>query len=276
MAITTRAQKGSPLTHAEMDANFQALKDLVSVGVGGAIDWTNPINITTTPTTLTAGKHHVITETIADRTHTLPAATSCAGKLISIQIAASTTKLITIDGNASETIDGSLTRIMWANETAILLSNGTTWTKVGGKTIPMMAGIAKGANQTFSNSVETKVVLNTNLYTPSVSSMHDLANSRIYIRRTGLYTITASNFWNNTNSSVSSRLNTAFYLNGGGFNIPVSSYCAANQYLSHFISVQTNLTDGNYLENFALYTAGSYSTNFSIDSRLIVVEIPTW
>lgn len=193
MAVITRAQKGSPLTHAEMDANFQALKDLISGGVGGAIDWANPISITTTPTTLTAGKHHVIIETTSDRTHTLPAAASCAGKLVSIQISASTTKLITIDGNASETIDGSLTRIMWAKETAILLSNGATWTKVGGKSLPMIAKIQKSVANSSAGTPATgviTVVSNDAVGYESISGMCNVTagNHSITIKRPGIYT----------------------------------------------------------------------------------------
>lgn len=99
---------------------------------GGSVDWANPIAITTTPTTLTIGKHHVVTETSADRTHTLPAASGNGGKQVSVFIDQTTTKVITIDGNASETINGVANMTMRSGQYALFLCDGSNWSLVTG------------------------------------------------------------------------------------------------------------------------------------------------
>ena len=166
------------------------------------IDWANPINITTTPTTLTIGKHHIITETTADRTHTLPAVSGNSGRQISIQIAASTTKLITIDGNASETIDGALTRIMWAGEAATLLCNGTTWSKIAGKSIPMQGAIRMSTNQTFNANVATTLTFDTQWMLNAPSNFIVPASNRIVALRPNLYHCEAMCHMNATNGTA--------------------------------------------------------------------------
>lgn len=55
------------------------------------------------------------------------------------------------------TIDGPQTRIMWANEVAILYSDGYKWTKIAGKSIPMMASLRLNANQTAAAGAQTIV-----------------------------------------------------------------------------------------------------------------------
>ena len=77
-------------------------------GWGDAIDWANPVSVTTAAN-LTIGKHHVCYGTTADYTVTLPAVSGNAGKLLSVEMSGTLTKLVTLDGNASETIDGATT-----------------------------------------------------------------------------------------------------------------------------------------------------------------------
>src|SRR5574343_1117194 len=104
------------------------------------------------------GKLHICTGTSTDYTVTLPAAANNAGKQIGFQMGSSTslTKLVTLDANASELIDGMTSRIMWSDEVAILSCDGTGWTKIGGKGIPMSASLKMGPNQTFHKTTVTR------------------------------------------------------------------------------------------------------------------------
>lgn len=73
---------------------------------------------------------------------------------------------MTIDANSTELIDGQQTRIMWAGESAILLCDGTGWTKIAGKSIPMLieahggkagtgGGVGVGTQQTSAGVILT-------------------------------------------------------------------------------------------------------------------------
>lgn len=59
-------------------------------------------------------------------TVTLPAAASYPGKVYSIK-ALDTTYAVIVDANASETIDGSLTKTILLNSTLKIISDGTQW-----------------------------------------------------------------------------------------------------------------------------------------------------
>ena len=112
------------------------------------IDYENPIEINTA-TTLTISSHHVISDlsTPADYTVTLPAASGNAGKQISLQMSPTLTKIVTVDGNASEEIDGETSRAMWAGECATLLCDGIGWTKIAGKSIPMKFSVYMSSSE---------------------------------------------------------------------------------------------------------------------------------
>lgn len=61
----------------------------------------------------------------------LPTAVGKSGEVITVKKTDSSVNLITIDGNASETIDGELTLVLTdQNESATLVSNGTNWLKI--------------------------------------------------------------------------------------------------------------------------------------------------
>lgn len=76
---------------------------------------------------------------------TLPSAVGNDGVTIGIRIAESMTSLVTLTGSGSDLIDGEATRIMWAGETALLVSDGTNWHKLSGVTIPMVCSMRLNA-----------------------------------------------------------------------------------------------------------------------------------
>jgi len=157
---------------------FDLLSDLVSteVSVTGA-------------TTATISRMHVCTDSgsPADYTLTLPAAaTAGAGSLIGIRVSDAMTKLVTIDGNSTEEIDGETTRVMWSGESAVLLCDGTGWSKIAGKTIPMVAVLSETASaQAIADSTYVQLTFSSSPI--DVGGMADTANNRITIRRGGNY-----------------------------------------------------------------------------------------
>jgi hypothetical protein len=123
MTITSRLTKGSPLTHAELDANFADLATR------------RPAFITTVTadTTLDADDYSVLVDATADDTViTLPPAASALsggiGRVYNIKKTDATDNTVTIDGNGAETIDGAATQVLTAQYQSVTIqSTGTSW-----------------------------------------------------------------------------------------------------------------------------------------------------
>lgn len=244
---------------------------------GGEIDWANPISVTGA-VTATISKHHVCSGTTADYTVTLPAVAGNAGKLISFEMAGGLTKLVTLDGNASETIDGALTRVMWARETAVLLCDGTTWAKVGGKSIPMTSAMSMSAAQLFGAATATKLLLNTN-YTAftTQTAMQDAANNKMVCKRSGMYVLSAFIGMNNTNASATA-FDARVYV-GGVFSHRGSMYEPVNGNTSIFTNSATmTIASGTALELYGYFYVGSYTTSTVLAGSAILyaAEVITW
>lgn len=153
----------------------------------------------TTTATATIGVMHVCSGTTADYTATLPAASGNTNKLIGFRMAPGLTKLVTIDGSGAELIDGAASRVMWANEVAILRCDGTAWTKVSGKTIPMYARIEAAASQSLANGSFTAITLGT--VAGNVGSLTGTANT-ITVSRAGNYIVSGGGAATGTGSSA--------------------------------------------------------------------------
>lgn len=168
---------------------------------GGSGEWlseaTSEIAVTGA-TTATISRWHRCTGTSADYALTLPAASGNANRFIGIIMgsASALTRLVTIDGNGSETIDGALTRVMWANEVAVLKCDGSNWNKVSGKSIPMIASLNLSSQQAnVVTATFTKVVYN-QTFSDSTSALatpmaDPTTNNRINIIRAGRYLVAA-------------------------------------------------------------------------------------
>ena len=157
------------------------------------IDTTAEVSVTgsTTLTNAAFGKMHVCSGTTADYTVGLPAASGNAGKLIGIRISNACAKMIQLVANAgTQLIDGSLTRWMWANESAVLLCDGTGWTKIAGQSIPMICKISANTTQSIPNAAFTTAAMDIVQF--DIGGLADLANDRINMRRSGKYNIVVS------------------------------------------------------------------------------------
>lgn len=221
-------------------------------------------------TTATISRWHVCSGTTADYTVTLPTAASNAGKMIGFRMATGLTKIVTLDGNSSETIDGATTRLMWAGESALLMSDGSNWFKIAGKTLPMIGVLTRTTDQSMgSGSSYQQVQVDTaEIDTGSVA---DTTNYRITIRRPGTYRYTGRARYNNASFGADAYV--AIYKNGTIF---ASSEAGGN--MGSYNSQQTNgtiaLAAGDYIEVWFVQYSGSARTLGS--GYLDATEVPTW
>lgn len=245
---------------------------------GGSGDWVSTlvgaeISITTTATA-TISRQHVISGTSADYTVTLPASSGNTGKFIGLRIDPSATKLFTIDGNSSETIDGSLTRIMWAGESALLYCDGSNWFKVAGKSIPM-ACVANRSNSDktgIASGVRTVVEMDTKV--SGMDAMWDSGNGRIKAVRPGTYAVTAFAY-------LSSLAN--FGVVGPGLNGTTTprGYTFSAQYVGIFVGDVTVIMSGISVSDYFTVVVlgdGVSNTVYGATEPAItaVTEIITW
>jgi hypothetical protein len=165
--------------NARVTTGWDALSTLVN----------SPVSITGT-TSLTSsafGAWQVCSGTSSNYAVTLPNPSGNAGKLIGFRMATGLTKLVTLTQYGSETIDGAATRVMWAGETAVLLTDGTNWFKVAGKSIPFTSVINRSlTNFSIPGSyAQTNIPMDTLVSGPSV--MFDSGGGQAVIVRPGTY-----------------------------------------------------------------------------------------
>ena len=247
------------------------------------------VTAATTLTTSAIGKLHICSGTTADYTVTLPTAASCANEHISFAMASGLTKMVTLDANGTETIDGQLVRIMWANETAVLYSDGTTWVKVAGKSLPMSAALmpTTGTTTSITNATNTKITLNT-LLSESVSGMGDTTNSRIYVKRPGIYAIDSLVSYERIGTAVAGAESYNFITKNTAtttlqdpslISVVPTSVSGGNTYAHVALSGIIDLVAGDYLGLAGHQTTGGTCTTRDpavVRPHLRIVEVPTW
>jgi hypothetical protein len=240
------------------------------------IDWVNPIAVTDTAT-LTIGRHHVVTVTAADKTLGLPAVSGNAGKMVSIEIAASTTKLITIDGNSSEKIDFESTQIMWRGETAILLCDGIKWTKIAGKSLALQASLYLPSDTAaLTVNVSTKIACSTDNRSLCQATMLDAANSKITCVRAGRYRIFGALAAGRGNASVCD-VALIIIIAGSGAVTQYSAH-AANMWIGVTSEITVTLSVGQSVEIYCVYNGGSglVVASTGMSTYFSVTEILSW
>jgi len=228
-------------------------------------------------TTLTVGRMHVCSGTSADYTVTLPAASGNAGKFLGVRMSSALTRFVTLDGNASETIDGSLTRVMWSLETAILLCDGSNWFKVAGRSVPLLCSIANtgGGTQSIGNNSVTQVTL-PNTLTDNSGRMADTANNRIVPKRAGTYLAQGQVAYSSfpANSLCQSRV----HVNGSVAQVAKAALPSV-EFPAPFSFGQVTLAVGDRVTLHGYQLAGSTQAiaQFSDGSTsLRLIEVPAW
>ncbi len=232
----------------------------------------------TTTATATISTQHLISGTSSNYTITLPAASGNTGKFIGFRISPTATKLFTIDGNASETIDGATTRIMWAGESATLYCDGSNWFKVAGKSIPMTVTMESTGFQSIANSTVTTVTLESTL-ADNTGLMADLTNDRATILRSSVYSVYGiCQYSGDTGyggiTAQSLNIQTRIHNNGTAFlNNAFSALSGSNPSLP--ISAPYALTAGDLITLRAYQVTGAGQYTYAT-SKLSLAEIPTW
>lgn len=223
-------------------------------------------------TTATIGRRHVCSGTSADYTVTLPAVAGNAGRRIWFAMASGLTKLVTLDGDGSETIDGATTRVMWANEDCELYCDGTTWRKVAGKTIPMFAIANRSASDKTGISASTSTDIEMDTLVGGLTAMWDSGNGRIKVVRPGTYSVVAFAY-------VASSGGTYAYIsalkNGAGNGYAASGL--SNYNAASYPTVYSGCAVNDYF-NTNIYGNGSSMTVYGSaqPATLVVTEVPSW
>lgn len=161
----------------------QAFDMFSSLAAGPEVAITGTVSLTASA----FGKMHKISGTSASYTITLPAASGNGGKIIGFRVLdlAAASKLYTLDGNGSETINGSLTRILRDGEWCVLICDGSNWFKIGGASRPMKCKISASASQTGIAAITFTVAT---LPTATLDDTGLMAGSSIVtIQRPGTY-----------------------------------------------------------------------------------------
>lgn len=149
------------------------------------------------------GRSFVCSGTAADYTVTLPTAVGKTGQTIAFRMSTALTRFVTLDGNGTETIDGQATRVLWAGELVVIMSDGANWTKVGGRSLPLRCSLLNPtATQSIPAGTLTTVQF-TQVGTDNSTRMADLASFRILIQRTGLYRVSVKMPWSNLPANIS-------------------------------------------------------------------------
>ena len=244
------------------------------------------VAITTTATATISAWNHVAA-TSATYTVTLPALASNYGKFLGLLMDPANTYVNTIAGAGSDKINGLATRVMWANESAVLYADQSAgqWVKVAGLTIPMSGSIGVSANQTFANSTWTilSTAFATSLYLNAPAAFMTAASGRINILRPGRYRMTLSVLTSTTNGTLNSPT-IGIAVNGTASAAYQFSIIGSSSYnVSLTLDVEASFAAGAYLQPSAYYSGGSYTTTFIYNDTashannwFTVTEIPTW
>ncbi len=239
-------------------------------------------SLITGPSVLTSnafGLLHVCSGTTGNYQVTLPAVSGNGGKVIGIVMSPSLTMCVTIKGNASEQIDGRNTRIMWSGESAVLYCDGTAWTKIGGKTLPMRIGLQATESTSIPTSVLTKVNLHGVLSNNAPAAASDGGASLITILRPGLYDVGYSVRY--IDISAAATFECALYRSGALAFITCSYPPGPHNFPTVGASAPMSLAAGDVLSLYARQYAGSSNTiggtNAGVsETFLVATEIATW
>jgi hypothetical protein len=228
--------------------------------------------------TATLNRFHVCSGTAADYAVSLPTAVGNAGRFLGFRMSAALTRFVTLDGNAAETIDAQATRVMWAGESAVLLSDGANWFKVAGKTVPTLCVLRKAADQAVAGALgATVAVLLDTVDLDNTGRMADVANNRIVCRRPGSYLVVGGIKWTALPSNTS-RVQTVILNNGAYLADGELSGLAGGYPVTLAAETAVALAAGDLVTLVCYHNNASGQTLYSTQRgiRLAVQEVPTW
>jgi hypothetical protein len=272
-------------TVANWRAATSGTSDLVTVGP-------NEVSITgaTTLTSTAFGLIHVCSGTSADYQVDLPSASGNAGRIITIRMSNALTRFVTIAGAGGALIDGQATRLMWAQESAILMCDGTNWTKIGGKSRPMVFSGENGAGITVANATNVPISIATILQN-NTGLMNDTVSSIVVcrIRRAGVYALSALATLNRSGSFAGFEAYSMIFLNATTSLATAPAMLAVvptaidagglNTYAHVNYAVTRTLAANDYLCLGTFQNTGGNMTTRTVNvvrPNISVTEIPNW
>jgi hypothetical protein len=210
-------------------------------------------------------------------TITLPAAASNTGRTYYIKKTNSSANAITLDGNASETIDGATTLVLYVQYDAVrIVCDGSNWFVINDELKPHNCKLTRAAAQSISNTTWTSIAFDGEDY--DIGSIGDYTtNDRVDIRRAGKYMVIAF-------SRMAAGIDDQEYLvgevrkNGSAVMDPVAYTSAAgtNETPSILISTVLDCAAGDYIDFMLWHNEGAAvntSTNTYHKPTLSVYEI---
>jgi hypothetical protein len=261
------------------------LSDLATTGP-------NEVSITgaTTLTSTAFGLIHVCSGTSADYQVDLPSVSGNAGRIITIRMSNALTRFVTIAGAGGALIDGLATRLMWAQESCVLMCDGTNWTKITGKSRPMVFSGENGAGITVANATNVPISIATILQNPT-GLMNNTVSSIVVcrIRRAGVYALSALATLNRSGSFAGFEAYSMIFLNATTSLATAPAMLAVvptaidagglNTYAHVSYAVTRTLAANDYLCLGTFQNTGGNMTTRTVNvvrPNISVTEIPNW
>lgn len=210
----------------------------------------------------------------ANYTITLPTS-GPANSVLEIIIPAANAFVVTL--SAAGLIDGAATQAMLASESALLLWNGTTYTKIGGRTIPCVCHLQPTASVAQAIANSTVVVITLPVIIANIGAMADTANNRAVVRRAGNYDVQA--YINIVSGFTVASVRTLLGIQKNGANeiLDERNYLIGNDYQMTAGGV-ANCAASDNLRIFGFQSSGGSlntdNTNYKL--RLVVTELSPW
>lgn len=234
--------------------------------------------------TLEIGRMHSCSGSSSNYTITLPPVSGNAGKFVGVRMSSSLSRLVTLKGNSSELIDGENERVMWRNESAVLMCDGVAWSKISGKTVPVYASMRRSSSYSMSNAsfiaipMDTVVSDNTSFLPAPIAST---STGRVTVFRKGNYSVSGLCSINDSATGTvfsAGPVKNATDLSTGPSG--VTSVITGVEGIQISGSCTFAAVAGDYMALFAFQNSGS-SRNTRSDlvglmPTLTVSEIPSW
>lgn len=217
----------------------------------------------------------LVNNSAADATVTLPTASSASERIYNIKkIHSSASYKVIIDGDGSETIDGSTTYNLYLQyESVKIQSDGSNWHILEKNLTPFLAKITRDAAQTISHDTIT-VVSYDNAVFDNGSISDTSSNYRVTIKRAGKYEITVYNSLTNYEQKY---LASGAKLNGSTvqkYHFDYSSSSVGRPMST--LNITLDLSSGDYIEGLVYHNSGvtkSTSTSLHYKPELTIKEI---
>ena len=217
----------------------------------------------------------LVNNSAADATVTLPTASSASERIYNIKkIHSSASYKVIIDGDGSETIDGSTTYNLYLQyESVKIQSDGSNWHILEKNLTPFLAKITRDAAQTISHDTIT-VVSYDNAVFDNGSISDTSSNYRVTIKRAGKYEITVYNSLTNYEQKY---LASGAKLNGSTvqkYHFDYSSSSVGRPMST--LNITLDLSSGDYIEGFVYHNSGvtkSTSTSLHYKPEFTIKEI---